>query len=86
MNPNRRLPPGEAHPCFVGSGECLINAHWGIDDGSGNEVYICRVHLQQFEETAKAFAKLSPHKFEQLEAAIDEAQRAMMNDNPPNTP
>lgn len=72
--PLRRLNPGEAQACFVGSGKCLINAHFEMDDGCGNPVYICGDHLQQFEELEKIIAAWAEVEIENFKRMIDEAE------------
>lgn len=73
--PFRTLLPTEHHACFVGSGECYIPARYATDDGAGTEVFLCPLHREEFAATEKLFASLSPHKIEQLEAAVEEAHR-----------
>lgn len=73
--PYRILHPSEHHPCFVGSGECLIPATHATDDGTGTEVFMCAFHREEFEIMEKRVAKLSAHKYEQLEAYIEAAHR-----------
>jgi len=73
MIPDRVLGPGEAHACFVGSGECLINAAYEIDDGTGNPIYICIPHKIEFEVIEKLVDKMSPEEVANFKKAIDEA-------------
>lgn len=73
MIPTRVLGPGEAHPCFVGSGECLINAHYEMDDGTGKPCYICIPHKLEFEAIEKAVAEMSPEEVARFKRAVDEA-------------
>lgn len=73
MIPDRVLNPGEAHACFVGSGECLINAAYEIDDGCGNPVYICIPHKLDFERMEKLIEAMSPEEVARFKAAVDKA-------------
>jgi len=71
--PDRLLNPGEAHGCFVGGGECKINAAYEIDDGEGGLAYICIPHKLEFERMEKIVEELSPEIFAKLKAAVDKA-------------
>lgn len=71
------LPAGSGKPCFVGSGECLIPAVFSTSDGAGGTVFVCAHHMEEFEAWEKVFSELSPHKMEQLEAAITEQERKL---------
>lgn len=73
---DRRLSPGESRPCFVGSGECLINAAYEIDDGSGGREYICIPHKIEFERMEKMIASMSPEQVSRFKAAVDEAHKS----------
>lgn len=68
----RRLKPNEHHPCFVGSGECKVNATHAADngEGTGTEVFMCEWHRYEMESVERQFATLKPHVLEQLEAHI----------------
>lgn len=72
---DRILLPRESHPCFVGSGECLINAAYEMDDGAGGKVYICIPHKLEFERIEKLVSEMSPEQMAQFEAAIKKAER-----------
>lgn len=72
------LKPNEHHACFVGNGECFIPASHKTDDGAGSVVYMCPLHREEMEQMDKVFKDIQlndPHKFEQLEAIIEEAHR-----------
>jgi len=90
-NEHRRLPPSEHHACYVGGGECYIPAAFVTDNGEGGVVYICPLHRKEMEKVENCFREIQmndPHKFEQLEAAIDQAYRKQIkeeqikNENP----
>lgn len=78
----RVLSPDEHYHCYVGSGECLINATHATDDGSGNEVYMCLFHRHEMERWQRTFEKLSPHLFEQLEAHVETALKKQNETTP----
>lgn len=65
---DRILLPGEAHPCFVGSGECNINAAYEIDDGAGGKDYICIPHKLEFERMEKLVEQMSPDEVAKMES------------------
>jgi hypothetical protein len=75
MIPTRVLKPGEAHGCFVGSGECNIPAVYEIDDGMGGREYICIPHMIEFEAVEKAVEAMSPEQVAKFQAAVDKAHR-----------
>lgn len=73
----RLLQPNEHHPCYVGSGECLLNATHATDngEGTGEEVFMCAFHREEMELWEKKFETLSPHLLEQLEAHVEAARK-----------
>lgn len=81
MIPTRPLKSGEAHPCFVGSGACPMNADYEVDDGAGSPVYICAVHLYEFERMEKVIAALPLDQFLKFQQAVDDAEKAISNES-----
>lgn len=77
---DRVLHPGEAHACFVGSGECNINAAYEIDDDSGGKAYICIHHKLEFERIKKLINEMSPEEVAEFKDAIRKAEQEIQKE------
>lgn len=75
MNADRKLRPHEKHACFVGSGECIRDAAFEMDDGCGNPVYICAHHKPEFDSFEKAINEADPEIVERFAEAVEQAHK-----------